>query len=108
MEADIVSSVLSAVLGAGSGGATAAAVLFTRLAEADRRIKALEDRHEANAARIASVETTQAATGATMAAMTSSMARIEATLERLSDRLNAFPNEVAVMLGGLDNRPRRQ
>lgn len=108
MEADIVGNIFSAALGAGSGGVTAAAVLFTRLAEASRRIGALESKHEANAARIASVETTQAAAGATMAAMTSSMARIEATLDRLSERLSAFPNEVAAMLGGLDSRPRRQ
>jgi hypothetical protein len=106
-------SIISVALGAGSGGATAWAVLHTRLSAAEKKIDALETqlnaKHEVNANKIAHLEAGHAATSATMAATTSSLARVEAVLERLSDRLAAVPNEVASMLSGsVDGRPRRQ
>jgi hypothetical protein len=97
-------SIISVALGAGSGGATAWAVLHTRLSAAEKKIDTLEPqfnaKHEANANKIAHLEAAHAATGATMAATTSSLARVEAALERVSDRLASVPNEVASMLSG--------
>jgi seryl-tRNA synthetase len=113
-------SIISVALGAGSGGATAWAVLHTRLSAAEQKLEALDaDRktdanamnakHEQNANKIAHLEAGHAATSATMAAMTSSLARVEASLERLTDRMASVPNEVASMLSGsVDSRPRRQ
>jgi len=97
-------SIISVALGAGSGGATAWAVLHTRLSAAEKKIDTLETqlnaKHEVNANKIAHLEAGHAAASATMAAMTSSLARVEASLERLTDRMASVPNEVASMLSG--------
>jgi len=109
---DLTNSALALILGGGGGGATAWAVLHTRLSAAEEKLRSLETsagaKHEANADRIARLETTQAAAGATLAAVTGALGRLEASVERIGERVAALPNEVATMFGNLDNRPRRQ
>ena len=107
---DVYMNAISVALGGGAGGATAWAVLHTRLSAAEKTLDSMESarevlantlgvKHEANATRIANLETGHAATGATMAALTSSLARMEASIERLGERMSSFSNEVASMLG---------
>jgi hypothetical protein len=115
-DVDLISLLSAGASGALGGGGTATAILFTKLSDAIRRVEELEKsktimetsfttKHEANANRIAGLERDHAATSATMAAMTASMTRIEAGLEKLTERLNSVPNDLAALL---DNRHRRQ
>lgn len=100
---DFLTNALSVALGGGAGGVTAWAVLHTRLTAAEANINKMEtslgSKHEANATRIAQLEVGYAGHSATMASVTSTLSRMEANIERLGERMSAFPNEVASLLG---------